>query len=370
MKTSPWSCGIAARSRFPSLRGRGGPSTPSCRGLGAARADSRDVSAAQAGISAGEEQRGFQCMGAGKAGMEGAVDACMGMFPSRHAEPPWVLKKLLLCPPVPVSSEHSDGADREDVRVQLKRHQTPSPTQCAKASKRAKIKVTIVSHGDAAAVGTGAALGTQAESELGLLSCCHPARAWPCPARPRGAVGRGGSCGSLLSRGFGGFSCREEVEAAGVSGRGSVARGAWREPVFQRRLEFHAPAAALGRSLEPGGGSCSSLWSHASLEARSCCWEQDAGPAGPLAPRSAPPAGNPLLLGGIAAKFLPLEEFCVLKSPDPAELPALLVPPPGPGAWHSTPWMHIQTNPGSHPASASRRSRRAQEEVTCSVCFP
>lgn len=255
MKTSPWSCGIAARSRFPSLRGRGGPSTPSCRGLGAAQADSRDVSAAQAGISAGEEQRGFQCMGAGKAGMEGAVDACMGMFPSRHAEPPWVLKKLLLCPPVPVSSEHSDGADREDVRVQLKRHQTPSPTQCAKASKRAKIKVTIVSHGDAAAVGTGAALGTQAESELGLLSCCHPARAWPCPARPRGAVGRGGSCGSLLSRGFGGFSCREEVEAAGVSGRGSVARGAWREPVFHgawnSTLLLQRSAAAWSREGDP-----------------------------------------------------------------------------------------------------------------------
>ncbi|NXG48866.1 KANL3 protein, partial [Psilopogon haemacephalus] len=68
-------------------------------------------------------------------------------------------------PLVPVSSEHLEGGDKDAGRTPLKRHHLPSPAQCSKASKRAKIKVTIVPPADG--TGGGAAPSTQPQMVAG-----------------------------------------------------------------------------------------------------------------------------------------------------------------------------------------------------------
>ncbi|XP_045836729.1 KAT8 regulatory NSL complex subunit 3 isoform X5 [Meles meles] len=64
----------------------------------------------------------------------------------RKALPPGTSSCLF----VPISSEQTEEAEKEDLRVQLKRHHPSSPLTGSKTSKRPKIKVSLISQGDPA----------------------------------------------------------------------------------------------------------------------------------------------------------------------------------------------------------------------------
>nr|XP_048286320.1 KAT8 regulatory NSL complex subunit 3 isoform X3 [Myodes glareolus]XP_048286321.1 KAT8 regulatory NSL complex subunit 3 isoform X3 [Myodes glareolus]XP_048286322.1 KAT8 regulatory NSL complex subunit 3 isoform X3 [Myodes glareolus]XP_048286323.1 KAT8 regulatory NSL complex subunit 3 isoform X3 [Myodes glareolus]XP_048286324.1 KAT8 regulatory NSL complex subunit 3 isoform X3 [Myodes glareolus] len=64
----------------------------------------------------------------------------------RKAFPPGASSCLF----VPISSESMEETEKEELRVQLKRHHPSSPLPGAKPSKRPKIKVSLISQGDTA----------------------------------------------------------------------------------------------------------------------------------------------------------------------------------------------------------------------------
>ncbi|XP_064337972.1 KAT8 regulatory NSL complex subunit 3 isoform X6 [Camelus dromedarius] len=64
----------------------------------------------------------------------------------RKALPPGTSSCLF----VPISSEQTEEAEKEDLRVQLKRHHPSSPLSGSKTPKRPKIKVSLISQGDTA----------------------------------------------------------------------------------------------------------------------------------------------------------------------------------------------------------------------------
>ncbi|XP_063086001.1 KAT8 regulatory NSL complex subunit 3 isoform X2 [Cavia porcellus] len=71
---------------------------------------------------------------------------------------------------VPISSEPTEEVEKEELRVQLKRHHPSSPLPASKASKRPKIKVSLISQGDVTGGAPEAAGGKPITMTLGQAS--------------------------------------------------------------------------------------------------------------------------------------------------------------------------------------------------------
>lgn len=144
---------------------------------------------------------------------------------------------------VPISSEQAEEAEKEDLRVQLKRHHPSSPLSGSKASKRPKIKVSLISQGDPAG--------------------------GPCTPSPGGAPEAGGGKPIMMTLGQAAAGAKEltglltttrpSVSEAGVSASPAssvISSSTAPSPLhtLQSRLVATSPSSSL-----PGATSASSL---------------------------------------------------------------------------------------------------------------
>lgn len=86
-----------------------------------------------------------------------------------------------LCFLVPISSEPVEDVEKEELRVQLKRHHPSSPLPGAKPSKRPKIKVSLISQGDTVGGPCTLSQGGTPEGEsfvLCLIKANQRSQAW------------------------------------------------------------------------------------------------------------------------------------------------------------------------------------------------
>lgn len=82
---------------------------------------------------------------------------------------------------VPISSEPVEDVEKEELRVQLKRHHPSSPLPGAKPSKRPKIKVSLISQGDTVGGPCTLSQGGTPEGEsfvLCLINANQRSQAW------------------------------------------------------------------------------------------------------------------------------------------------------------------------------------------------
>ncbi|XP_058134092.1 LOW QUALITY PROTEIN: KAT8 regulatory NSL complex subunit 3 [Dasypus novemcinctus] len=185
----------------------------------------------------------------------------------RKALPPGTSSCLF----VPISSEQTEEAEKEGLRAPLKRPHPSSPLPGSKTSKRPKIKVSLISPGDAAAGPCAPCQGGAPEGGKPVAVALGPASA--------GAKELTGLLATAkpTAPSEGGRSASPVCSVAS----GSATPGAWH--ARQSRLLATSPSSALPGTALPGAPSASSLLQGLSFSLQDISSKASGLPAAPAA---------------------------------------------------------------------------------------